>query len=103
MKVLSVFRYGLFFHKIVILFHASSIRVSIWAFLHEIVMHYSLCYTDCYFLIGVCRIVIFAESEYSAEYTLPNPNILPNIRHCRIMKKICLIKRVFNADVHSSE
>ena len=54
-------------------------------------------------LLGVCRIVIFAESEYSAEYTLPNPNILPNIRHCRIMKKICLIKRVFNADVHSRE
>ena len=51
-----------------------------------------------------CRIRIFcrihfAESEYSAEYTLPNPNILPNIRHCRIMKKICIIKRVFNADV----
>ena len=54
-------------------------------------------------ILGVCRIVIFAESEYSAEYTLPNPNILPNIRHCRIMKKICLIKREFNADVHSSE
>ena len=49
MKVLAVFRYGFFFHKIVILFHASSIRVSIWIFLHEIVMHYSLCYTDCYF------------------------------------------------------
>ena len=53
--------------------------------------------------VGVCRIVIFAESEYSAEYTLPNPNILPNIRHCRKMKKICLIKRVLNADVQSSE
>ena len=54
------------------------------------------------YILGVCRIVIYAESEYSAEYTLPNPNILPNIRHCRIMKKICLIKRVFNADVQSS-
>ena len=53
--------------------------------------------------LGVCRIVIFAESEYSVKYTLPNPNILPNIRHCRIMKKICFIKRVFNADVQSSE
>ena len=55
------------------------------------------------FYLGVCRIVIFAESEYSAEYTLPNPNILPNIRHCRIMKKISLIKLVFNADVQSSK
>ena len=54
MKVLAVFRYGFFFHKIVILFHASSIRVSIWIFLHEIVMHYSLCYTDCYFLNILC-------------------------------------------------
>ena len=31
--------------------------------------------------LGVHRIVIFAEAEYSAECSLPKPNILPNIRH----------------------
>ena len=31
-------------------------------------------------IIGVHRIVIFAEAEYSAECSLPKPNILPNIR-----------------------
>ena len=44
MKVLSVFRYGFFFH--------------------EIVMHYSLCYTDCYFVL-YCAVgwgVSFCES-----------------------------------------
>ena len=34
-----------------------------------------------YFILGVHRIVIFAEAEYSAECSLPKPNILPNIRH----------------------
>ena len=33
------------------------------------------------FILGVHRIVIFAEAEYSAECSLPKPNILPNIRH----------------------
>ena len=62
----------------------------------EAILVHKICFEASYFL-GVCWIVIFAESEYSAEYTLLNPNILQNIRHCRIMKKICLIKRVFNA------
>ena len=33
------------------------------------------------FKVGVHRIVIFAEAEYSAECSLPKSNILPNIRH----------------------
>ena len=33
------------------------------------------------YILGVHRIVIFAEAEYSAECSLPKPNILPNIRH----------------------
>ena len=35
---------------------------------------FDLCVSFAYllYILGVCRIVIFAKSEYSAEYTLPN-------------------------------